>query len=335
MTVEQETIAAVVVTFNRKTLLAACLDSLLAQTHPPDAIYVVDNHSTDGTYESLLERGLIAAVDPDDGRVAETVTGVALPGQPNRQSDIHYLRLPENTGGAGGFHQGMKRAVEAGFDWLWVMDDDLRAAPEALAALVSRKRDLQTAHPRPFILNSLVLAADSANGDDLAFPLQQISKAGHPKLRSYYWRLSRVQGDVTDGLYRWACPFNGTFIPARALAEVGLPRPEFFIRGDERDFLWRAARQYDLYTVIASEVFHPALPMADFDWKQYYDIRNAIVVNRHFNYTALRNLKLIAVSLMRGLRHGPRGASLVLHAVRDGFTGRMGRRDEMHTWLDA
>jgi rhamnopyranosyl-N-acetylglucosaminyl-diphospho-decaprenol beta-1,3/1,4-galactofuranosyltransferase len=249
--------------------------------------------------------------------------------------DLHYVRLPENVGGAGGFHEGMKRALAGGFDWLWVMDDDLRAAPEALAMLVAKQRDLEAARQRPFILNSLVLAADPANGDDLAFPLQQISASGHPRLRSYYWRLSQVRDEVVDGLYRWACPFNGTFVPARLLAKVGLPRPEFFIRGDEKDFLWRAARHCDLYTVVASAVFHPRFRTDTFDWKQYYEIRNAIVVNRHFNYTTLRDLKLILVSLVRGLRHGPRGVSLVLHAIRDGITGRLGRRDEMHPWLDA
>ena len=48
----QETIAAVVVTYNRKDLLGQCLDSLRGQSRPLDAIYILDNHSTDGTYDS-------------------------------------------------------------------------------------------------------------------------------------------------------------------------------------------------------------------------------------------------------------------------------------------
>ncbi len=42
-------VAAVVVTYNRKVLLKECLDALLAQTRPLDSIIVVDNASTDGT----------------------------------------------------------------------------------------------------------------------------------------------------------------------------------------------------------------------------------------------------------------------------------------------
>ncbi|NLT75707.1 MAG: glycosyltransferase, partial [Planctomycetes bacterium] len=59
---ERQTIAAVVVTYNRKELLTRCLDALLAQSHRPDAIYIIDNDSTDGTYEDLLDRGLIVAL---------------------------------------------------------------------------------------------------------------------------------------------------------------------------------------------------------------------------------------------------------------------------------
>jgi GT2 family glycosyltransferase len=328
--VERETIAAVVVTFNRKTLLTACLDSLLAQTHPLDGIYIIDNHSTDGTYDSLLDRGLIAAVDAHDAGVAETVTGVTLPGHPNRQSDIHYVRLSENTGGAGGFHEGMKRAVEAGFDWLWVMDDDLRAAPEALAVLVQKKGELEAAERAPFVLNSLVLAQDSDSDDELAFPLQELSAAGLPKPRVYYWRLSDVQGQIRNGLYRWACPFNGMFLPVQAVTEVGLPNVDFFIWGDESDFLWRVARRFEIYTAVNSKVHHPRFQAAAFNWKSYYQIRNMFVVNRHFSFPVLRNLRLILLSLITGLRHGRAGLTLVLRAVSDGLAGRLGKREDIH-----
>ena len=42
-------VAAVVVTYNRKDYLEKLLPSLLASQRPLDAIYVVDNNSTDGT----------------------------------------------------------------------------------------------------------------------------------------------------------------------------------------------------------------------------------------------------------------------------------------------
>ncbi|RYE90427.1 MAG: glycosyltransferase, partial [Cytophagaceae bacterium] len=44
-----ETVAAVLVTYNRLTDLQICLDSLRQQTRLPDAFFVINNGSTDGT----------------------------------------------------------------------------------------------------------------------------------------------------------------------------------------------------------------------------------------------------------------------------------------------
>jgi rhamnopyranosyl-N-acetylglucosaminyl-diphospho-decaprenol beta-1,3/1,4-galactofuranosyltransferase len=326
----EEKIAAVVVTYNRKDLLGSCVDSLLRQSHPLDAVYVIDNHSTDGTYDRLLGLNLIAPVEcPGPGPV-ETIRPVPLPDSPARPLEVHYVGMPENTGGAGGFHEGMRRAVETGFAWLWLMDDDLVTAPDALEVLVRQKNALQARGEGSFLLNSLVLSREGSDGDTLAFPLQELTAAGQPRRGVYHWRLSEVQSQVKEGLYRWACPFNGTFVPARVVAEVGLPNKEFFLWGDEKDFLWRAAGRFRLYTAVDSKVFHPPARDKGFDWRQYYNIRNMMVVNRHLRWAALRNLRLIILSLALGVRHGRSGLGLVLRAIRDGWQGRLGKREDLH-----
>jgi GT2 family glycosyltransferase len=323
----REKTAAVVVTYNRKELLVECLVSLLKQSYSLDAIYIIDNDSTDGTLDYLLGQDLVGPPVGIKGEPSETVKAVASMALSDWPIEIHYVRMPENTGGAGGFHEGMKRAVAAGFDWLWLMDDDLWTAPEALAALVRKKDALRA---EPVLLNSLVLARDQADGDTLAFPLQELTARGYPRRGIYHWRLSEVQDQVHDGLYQWACPFNGTFLPARVVAEVGLPNKEFFFWGDEKDFLWRAAKRFHLYTVVDSQVFHPPARDTGFDWRQYYNIRNMMIVNRHFNLTGLRNLRLLVWSLVRGARHGRTGLALVLRAIGDGWAGRLGKRDDLH-----
>ncbi|NLT77244.1 MAG: hypothetical protein GXX98_12045, partial [Planctomycetes bacterium] len=222
------------------------------------------------------------------------------------------------------------RSAAAGFDWLWLMDDDLEPFAKALEALVAKKRFLEETSPRPFLLNCLVLSQDPADGDTLAFPLQEITPKGYPRLGVYHWRLSEVAEKVCNGLYRWACPFNGTFLPARIVTEIGLPNKELYIRGDEQDYLWRAAKKLDLYTVIDSRAYHPRPRVDAFDWKQYYHIRNMFVVNGHFNFRWLRNLKLLVLSLALGLRHGRRGTALVVRAIADGLAGRLGKREQVH-----
>jgi len=103
------TVAAVVVTYNRKDKLGTVLDSLLAQTQLPDWIIVVNNASTDGTEQML-------ASYTDHDRVI-----------------VHTL--PENVGGAGGFAAGMARGYELGADFVWIMDDDCYPNRDALEEL--------------------------------------------------------------------------------------------------------------------------------------------------------------------------------------------------------
>ena len=103
----KETIAAVVVTYNRLADLKKCIDSLRAQTRPVEAILVINNGSTDGTDAWLAE-----------------------------QTGLQVIRQP-NLGGAGGFATGIDTAYRAGFDRLWCMDDDCLAAPDALEVLLT------------------------------------------------------------------------------------------------------------------------------------------------------------------------------------------------------
>ena len=192
----REKIAAVLVTYNRKRLLGECLDSLLRQTRPLDGLYIIDNHSTDGTREYLQSRGMAGPPERESGAPAETVLAVAAPEFPGGSVEVHCVAMPTNTGGAGGFHEGLKRTVAAGFDWLWLMDDDLLTAPDALAVLVEKKNALEDARGKPFLLNSLVLDRDLADGERLAFPLQELSAAGSPRIGVYHWRLSEIRDQV-------------------------------------------------------------------------------------------------------------------------------------------
>ena len=84
-----ERVAAVVVTYNRKELLAQCIEALLGQQNAVCDILIVDNASTDGTGAYL------AALN---------------------EPRVHSRSTGANLGGAGGFNFGMRWAVEAGYD---------------------------------------------------------------------------------------------------------------------------------------------------------------------------------------------------------------------------
>lgn len=103
-------IIAVVVTFNRCELLKrniACLRS----NKPVTDIVVVNNGSTDGTFEWL-----------------------------SLQTDLTVV-TQENVGGSGGFYTGIQTALQMGADWIWCMDDDVFPRPDCMEHLLPYTQD--------------------------------------------------------------------------------------------------------------------------------------------------------------------------------------------------
>ena len=115
-------VAIVIVTYNRRSMLEKTLLACLAQAVPAH-VFVVNNASTDGTREFL-------------DSFAQS------------QSRLTVTHLPTNTGGAGGFACGMQQAFDAGCEWLWVMDDDVVILPGAAAALAKWTGTYQCIHGR-------------------------------------------------------------------------------------------------------------------------------------------------------------------------------------------
>jgi GT2 family glycosyltransferase len=227
-----ETVAAVLVTYNRLADLQKCLDSLRAQTRPLDAIFVINNGSTDGTTEWLA-----------------TQTDLRLTNQPN-------------LGGAGGFATGIQTAYDAGYTWLWCMDDDCLAEPNALEQL------LASPNLGPCVKNSMSVSA--TNHEELAFFIDRPNRA---------YRKVTDMTDV-DLVYGVAFFFNGTLVHSEVVKAIGIPDKNLFIWGDEVEYMTRIQKAtFPVVTVPSSVFYHP--PSFDRDgipwpaaWKQYYAVRN-------------------------------------------------------------
>ena len=123
-------IVAVVVTWNRRELLAESLEAIRRQTTPPAAIVVVDNASGDGTAALLRERF----------------------------AEVDVVTTARNGGGAGGFAVGIDRAWRHRPDALWLMDDDTVPTDTALAVLVDAWAG--SGYPRAAVVASRVVWTD-------------------------------------------------------------------------------------------------------------------------------------------------------------------------------
>ena len=201
-------VAAIVVTYNRKDLLRECIQHLKEQTISCD-ILVIDNASTDGTQEEFS-----TSVDP-----------------------VFYFNTGSNLGGAGGFSYGIKKAVEAGYDYLWILDDDTMPSQNALECLLKKGKSLNGAYG---YLSSKVLWKD---GSICTMNIQKTSKW---KRITNFDMLQKVQYSS----------FVSLFVKSSVVKKLGLPYKEFFIWADDWEYTRRISKRYPCYYVPESVVSH-------------------------------------------------------------------------------
>lgn len=274
-------VAAVIVTYNNAGMLEPLLKAIETQSRRPDICIVVDNASVDGT------------------------PSVAV-----RFPDTLYVRLPRNTGSAGGYAEGMRIALERGADLVWTLDDDVRLFPGSLAGLIETLAG--------FPERERVCAVRSV-GDGC-------SSAAPAPLAVFSWR--------------------GTLFTSDAVRRAGLPERELFLYGEDLEYSFRLARLgYRFYWAPASRCIENRIngktelrflggrARVYFDpLRLYYAFRNEIYVYLLYR-RAVDVFKVLVYALKLSvsfivLRPGgaPERIMAIFRGITDGFRGRLGER---------
>jgi dTDP-4-dehydrorhamnose reductase len=215
-------ISALVLTYNRKEILARCLKALLAQVEPPDEVVVLDNGSTDGTCEYLQEAGLL-----DDVRVV-------------------LFRFPENKGPAGGVDALFRLGKERASDWVWFLDDDIIADGDTLKELKSAFSQNFSRPEEVGYLKSVELGADRSPNNLPELDLRTVPGQS-PK-----WADRLESGLVRT---RWST-LNSILIPQSTLNSVGDMCTDFYFAGEDIDYTFRVTDVLPGYLVGRSKVTH-------------------------------------------------------------------------------
>lgn len=186
------------------------MEALRSQTAACD-ILVVNNASTDGTDRWLDE-----------------------------QQDVHSRNTGSNLGGAGGFNYGMRWAVETGYEYVWVMDDDTLPEPDALEKLLEADRILDGNYGW---LSSKCLWTD---GTLCPMNLQRVSP----------YKEIHLEETSEEILFAQMASFVSLFLRRDRILEYGLPIRDFFIWTDDWEYTRRISKAEACYVVTASNVVH-------------------------------------------------------------------------------
>lgn len=214
MPISKNETAAVVVTYNRSAILKENIKCLLNQKGTQCDIYIIDNASTDSTFE--------------------TVKSFC-------DSRVHYFNTGSNLGGAGGFEFGIKHAVEDGYKFVWVMDDDTLPAETSLDELFRAGEKL---NGKWGALSSAVYWTDGS-----------VCKANRQK-KSLFSFVSDDEIKHNEPVRLVMASFVSLFVKSEVIHDVGLPLGEYFIWTDDYEFTGRISRKYNLYLIPKSKVVH-------------------------------------------------------------------------------
>lgn len=244
-------VTAVIVTYDRLSLLKACIAALRDQTCTPAAILVVNNASTDGTRAYL------------DILVSEN------PGW------VQAIHLAENTGGAGGFAEGLKRAMEHGAEWTWMMDDDACPHMTALEELLKVER-----------MPGNIYGSLAVNGKSTSWPTTLLDQR----------KVVFFAEDMPAVALVESIPLLGFFIHRSLVEKIGYPDAGLFIAADDVEYCLRARRAGgDIVIAAKSRIEHPRTQVTEFrifglriaylslpPWKRYYDTRNRFLIAKKY-----------------------------------------------------
>ena len=229
-------IALVIVTFKRQELLANLLDSITKLTVAPWRVVVVDNENSSQT-EALVD-SFSQKITVQWGKTLEDPD---TKGSTNR---VVYVPMEQNTGGSGGFSEGVRIAYGLGAEWFWVMDDDVAVLPDGLEKLGAWSNQAEVIQGQRY----------DFDGGPFFWQYRFSTSMG------IYNPLAKAGFDGVDYRLCNVMCFEGACFKRSVVKQIGLPDARFFIYWDDA-----------LYGYLASKVTQPIL-IPDFVLKRCREV---------------------------------------------------------------
>lgn len=287
-------VLVIIVTYNKKEYVSNLLKSLRLIDYKNYDVVVVDNASTDGTSEHIAEVYPAAKI----------------------------IRNAENMGGSGGFNTGLSYAFEReGYDYYWLLDNDVEVSADALSILVrTLDGDKEIA-----VAGSQMCQLDNPGVTNEVGAYVDFHR-GCLVLNRHLTRKNNNSTGVFDVDYVAAASM---LVRAEAARQAGLWE-NFFIHFDDVDWCLRfKSMGHRVVAVADSVIWHLSAAEKPITWARYYDVRNMLfLLDKHASRKDVarfgRRKALQAVYFeLKGLTPI---AELILDAVEDFFRGQKGKK---------
>jgi GT2 family glycosyltransferase len=295
-------VTIIVLSWNRRARLLACLASLARLDYPTRRVVVVDNGSSDGSPAAVRAQ----------------------------HADAELIANGRNLGFAGGNNVGLAAARRAGSAYAWLLNDDAEVAPASLRLLVAAAE----AEPRAAMIGPTVYFADRRDvvwsaGGAIDWRRGRTAMLGFDEPdRGQFGQVARPVDFVTG------C---GLLVKLPVVEQVGALDERFFAYYEETEWCVRATRAgHVVLHVPPAHIWHALAPSARAasPLVHYYMTRNRLLFLkvagagwRAWAHTLLLDYArtLASWTLYPSRRPQPGQRDVMLRAIADYFAGRHGQ----------
>lgn len=298
--ISAQKVTIILINWNQEEDTTECLESISKLNYTNYSVIVVDNGSTDGSYENLTRRF----------------------------SDVKFVRNEENLGFAGGMNSGIDEALKHDPKYLLILNSDTVVSPQLLNSLVDTcEKDEKVAIAGPLIYNYYKPTKLDFAGSKVRLSLGSVKHLQKPKSSDSAFEIDFMTG----------CGF---LIHANIIKKHGGFDPAFFVLFEDIDLSFRLrGKGFKIVCQPRAAMWHKISTKISTNINYYFWFRNSLfVINRYlsFPFTISGKAKIILVNfvkcLLAALIRGKMDTVKVLFwSVSDYFTGRMhkGRLDEI------
>ncbi len=271
--------------------------------------------------------------------------------------DVEVVDMGANRGSAEGFGAGIKRALDRGAEFIWLMDDDNMPHAQCLQALFDVYEQEQVATPRDSLA---VLAFRPEHQADVAAGVSEERINPRPNsFRGFHlldipfkiwrrtpWGRPQQLDEMPRTILVHEGPYSGLLFHRSLIHSIGLPNPDFVLYADDNEFTYRITQRGGRILLVTSARIDDleaswsikgrfansfAAQLCGIgDFRAFYGMRNGVyfdTISRKRNsvfFWINRTLYMILLFMFSCLYKKPERYRILCEAVRDGLACRLG-----------